>query len=28
MFEQPVVDPQQGVTAATARCSAWGYSGA
>ncbi|UNF04014.1 YecR-like lipofamily protein [Escherichia coli] len=28
MFESPVVDPQQGMNAAKARCAAWGYSGA
>ncbi|EGT0042147.1 MULTISPECIES: YecR family lipoprotein [Enterobacteriaceae] len=28
MFEQPVVDPQQGLADAKTRCSAWGYSGA
>ncbi|WP_242638492.1 YecR family lipoprotein [Pantoea ananatis] len=28
MFEKPVIDPQQGMTAAKARCSAWGYNGA
>lgn len=28
MFENPVVDPSQGMTAAKARCAAWGYSGA
>ncbi|WP_407919345.1 YecR family lipoprotein [Croceicoccus estronivorus] len=24
-FEEPVVNPQQGVEAATKRCKAWGY---
>ena len=28
MFEKPVIDPQQGMAAAKARCSAWGYNGA
>ena len=28
MFESPVLDPQQGMNAAKARCAAWGYSGA
>ncbi|XPP71234.1 YecR family lipoprotein [Serratia liquefaciens] len=27
LFEQPVVDPKQGLAAAKARCEAWGYSG-
>jgi len=28
VFQTPVVDPQQGVAAATSRCKAWGYDGA
>jgi len=28
MFEKPVVDEQQGASAARQRCSAWGYSDA
>ena len=28
MFEAPQVDQQQGLTVATQRCAAWGYTGA